>query len=76
MIETWILGLIAAAITGYIGALEFRIREMEKQINKSVKRDELMEIIDLKQESIKVLQQDIKDDIKELKDMLKALASK
>jgi len=61
-----VIGLILSV---WLGSIEWRMRNMLNKIDERYTKDDIKEIIDLKQESIK-------SSLKELKEDTKALSSK
>lgn len=64
--EVFLSGLLLTVIGGWIGSIEFRMRQINDKLRDVPTREEVGNTIDIKQESIKVLQLEIKEDIKEL----------
>tara|TARA_R100001143_G_C3330869_1_gene119353 strand:- start:414 stop:641 length:228 start_codon:yes stop_codon:yes gene_type:complete len=65
-VEVFLSGLLLTVIGGWIGSIEFRMRQINDKLRDVPTREEVGNTIDIKQESIKVLQLEIKEDIKEL----------
>ena len=61
-----VIGLVVSIITGIIGVLFRRMNELDRRLRGAPDRDEVKDLIDTKLESVKVLQQEIKEDTKEL----------
>lgn len=72
-----IAGLAAFIITVWLGSTEARLRKMNEQIADKISEKDMERMIDLKQESIKIMQEVIREDIRELhkklEDVLKYL---
>lgn len=60
-------GLVMCIVGIWLGSIEVRFRSMADKLNKTITRDEAGNLIDLKQMPIRVLQQELKEDIKEIK---------
>lgn len=59
---------IAAAVAGlWAASLEWRLRNMSSKLDEKPSRSESAELIDLKLEGQKVLQQELKEDMSEVK---------
>lgn len=65
-----LIGLAITVIGSYVGSVEWRLRTMDERLRKAVGKDDILELIDLKQESLEVLQRELKEDIKNLDDKL------
>jgi len=59
--------IIVCIVSLWLGSIEKRFKSMEDRLNKSITRDEAGNLIDLKQMPIRVLQNELKEDIKEIK---------
>ena len=67
MIE--VIGLLVTIGLAYAGSVEVRLRKLSEKPS----RHEVIELIDLKQEAIKSVQEDIKEDTTEIKKKLDRL---
>lgn len=68
--------VVLSVISLWMGSVEWRMRNMDNLLRKVPSRQEVTTEIQVRQESIKVLQQEIKEDIKEMKQALIKLAEK
>lgn len=62
MLET----IMLAVISLWLGSAEYRMRKLREKLELSVNRQEALDLIDLKQEAIKISHVDIKKDIEKL----------
>lgn len=64
------MNLIESVIGGIIlllfGSLEYRMRKVREDVNKKIDRQEAHDLIDLKQEALKISHEDIKKDIEKV----------
>lgn len=60
-------GIVMCIVGIWLGSIEVRFRSMAEKLTKTISRDEAGNLIDLKQMPMKVLQQELKEDIKEIK---------
>lgn len=75
-IETIISGAVGLMLSSgafYLRNLENRMRDLRKDVLTKPTKQEVSELIDLKNEPLKVSHRDIKEDIKELKDKIDKL---
>lgn len=62
--ENYILEVIlTAVIATWLGSMEWRLRNVANKQSRLPDRHEVREIIELKQEALRVAQQDIKNDV-------------
>lgn len=64
-----IIGIIVTIALAYAGSIEIRMRKL----NEKPSRREVAELIDLKQEAVKAIQEEIKEDTAEIKKKLDRL---
>ncbi len=74
--EPLITGLVVAVVGVWLGSMERRMRNLDARVRLSPSRDEVHKTIDLKQEAVKVLQQELKEDLKEINRKLDRLIEK
>lgn len=74
--EAIVLGLLTTVLGLWLGSIEVRMRGIDGRLREAPSREEVDKTIDNKTESIKVLQQEIKEDIKEMRRSLEKLAEK
>jgi DnaJ-domain-containing protein 1 len=74
--DSVVLGLISVIISLWLGSIEIRMRNVRDLIGKVPSREEMKDEIAVRQEALKVLTQEIKEDIKELKLAIDKLANK
>lgn len=64
------MNLLESVLGGIVvliwGSTEYRMRRIREDLNKKIERQEVSQLIDLKQEAIKVATQDIKNDIEKI----------
>lgn len=62
-----ILEIIIASILGlWLGSNEWRLRNMNNELKRTLDKDDIRDLIDLKQEVLRSEQQDIKEDLRRL----------
>lgn len=61
-----LIGIVLTLIGSYVGSLEWRMREMDERLRQAISKEDIIELIDMKQESMEVMQKELKDDIKSL----------
>ena len=71
-----LLGLLTSIAGIWLGSVEIRMRNLDNKLRDIPSRKEVNENIDIRLESVRVLQQEIKEDIKELKVYIEKLASR
>ena len=71
--ETLITGMIATIVSLWLGSLEWRLKNMDARLRAAPSRAEVNSTIDLKQEAIKVMQKELKDDIHDMKRHIEAI---
>ena len=70
-----IMGFIGVIISVWLGGLEWRMRSMDAKLRCVPSREEVNGTIDIKVDSLKVMQGELKEDIKELKHKVDKLIS-
>lgn len=76
-IDIWaIVGFVTSILSGIFGVIFKRLNDMDKRLREAPSRDEVKDIVDVRLESVKVLQQEIKEDTKELKHKLDRVIEK
>lgn len=74
------LGLLDILVVGmlvpYVIYLESRIMKISTDLSKKLDREEVKELVDLKQEAVITKIDNLKEDIQELKEQLKHIADK
>ena len=66
--------IIVPAIVGiWLGGIEWRMRSMDARLRDAPSRDEVNEAIEVRQEVVKAMQEEIKDDIKKMEHKLDEL---
>lgn len=70
-----VLGIITSIVGLWLGSVEVRLRNTDKHMRKVPTRKEVSSEIEVRMEVLKVMQQEIKEDIKEMKHHLEKLAS-
>ena len=68
-----IIYLISAIVGLWLGSVEWRLRNMEQRLRNSPDRHEVNRQIDIKQEATTAVQQELKEDMKEVKQKLDRL---
>lgn len=71
-----IITIILSVLGLWFGSLEWRLRMMHNKIQESVDKDDVVELINLKQEPAKVLQAELKEDIQRLEAKIDLLTQK
>ena len=71
--EALVIGLVTAIAGLWLGSIERRLRALDAKQCDTPSRREVRETIDMKQESVKVLQQEIKEDLADIKDQVERL---
>ena len=62
MIEGVITAILLALATGWLGSIEYRIRQMNQDLKQKPSREEMREYVILNDEVIKIQKSEIKDD--------------
>lgn len=68
-----LIEIALAVVALWIGSIEWRIRNMSQRTMTMPTKREVKELIDLKQEVVKVMQSEVKEDIQELKHKLDSI---
>jgi hypothetical protein len=72
--------LIMAIVTGivglWLGRVEYKMRETDKMLRDIPDREEVIEQIEVRLESVKLLQQEIKEDVREIRRGIEKLSDK
>ncbi len=76
MLEQVAVGLILAIASLWLGSIEYRMKKLDSESRDAMKRKEVSDLIDIKQEVGKALQSEIKEDIKALTAKLERLIEK
>ena len=76
MVEEIAVGLIIAIVSLWLGSIEYRMKKLDSDSRDTMKRKEVSDLIDIKQEVGKALQSEIKEDIKALTVKLERLIEK
>ena len=76
MPESIIVGLVITIAGVWMGSIEVRFRNMEARMREAPSRKEVSNEIEVRMESVKVLQQEIKEDIRLIRDQLVRIADK
>ena len=63
MLENVILGIVATICTLWIGGLQYTVRKMEKQLEQTISKREVRELINDKLESHGVKLEEVKEDL-------------
>jgi len=70
------IGLLGGVLSIWFGSFEIRLRNMDEKLRDVPSRKEVSTEIKVRQESIKVLQQEIKEDIRLMRRQLEKLIDK
>ena len=65
--------IIATITAAWLGSTEWRLRTMQNKLAETATRKETQELIDLKQEALKALQREIKEDIQRVEQKIDRL---
>lgn len=78
MLEVWKLatGSIIPIVLFYVGFLERRFSMISHRANQGLKKDEVEHLVDLKQASVQVRQEEIKEDLHRIESKLDRLLEK
>lgn len=68
-----IMAIVTAIIGLWLGRIEYKIREQDQMFRDIPNRKEVAEEIEVRLEAVKVLQGEIKDDIKEIRRAIERL---
>lgn len=74
--ETLLIGLVVTLVSIWAGSIEIRMRNMDEKLRQVPTRREVSKEIEVRQESVKVLLQELKEDIKQVRHTLDKLADK
>lgn len=67
MVEAVLLGIVSTVVGLWLGSIEWRFRGMDARMRHAPDREEVERTIDMKQEAQDVMQENLREDIKELK---------
>jgi len=76
MPETMLIGIVVSIVSLWLGSIEIRMRNMDARMRDAPNRKEVSKEIEVRMESVKVLQQEIKEDIRLIRDQLVRIADK
>lgn len=71
-----IMAIVTAIIGLWLGRIEYKMREQDQMFRDIPNRREVSEEIEIRLESVKVLQNEIKDDIKEIRRAIERLTDR
>lgn len=71
-----IMAIVTAIIGLWLGRIEYKIREQDQMFRDIPNRREVAEEIEVRLEAVKVLQSEIKDDIKEIRRAIERLTDR
>lgn len=71
--EALLLKIVSVIGGVWLASIEWRLRSVDQKLRQVPSRREVNTQIDIKSEAIKVLQQEIKEDVKEIKEKLDRL---
>lgn len=71
-----IMAIVTAIIGLWLGRIEYKMREQDQMFRDTPNRREVSEEIEIRLESVKVLQNEIKDDIKEIRRAIERLTDR
>lgn len=71
-----LIGIAVSIISGAFGMAFKRIGELDRRLRDAPDRDEVKDLINTKLEVVKVLQHEIKEDTKELKEKIDRICDK
>ncbi len=66
-------GIVTTVLAVWLAGIEVRMRKLDERLRDVPTRQEVSSEIEVRQESVKVLQQEIKEDIKEMRRSLEQL---
>jgi len=75
MLNEWLLGIGTAVISLWLGSVEIRMRHQEARLRDAPSRKEMKEDIAIHLEVVKVLQKELKEDIREMRKQLEQIAN-
>lgn len=68
--------IVMGVISVWLGANEYRLRSLQNKVNSTADRKEIHGLIDLKVESLKLMQGELKEDLKRIEHKLDKLLTK
>jgi hypothetical protein len=71
-----IMAIVTAIVGLWLGRIEYKMREHDTMMRDIPDRDEVIEQIEIRMESVKVLQQEIKEDVREIRRGIEKLSDK
>lgn len=71
-----IMAIVTAIIGLWLGRIEYKMREQDQMFRNIPNRREVSEEIEVRLESVKVLQNEIKEDIKEIRRAIERLTDR
>lgn len=71
--EPILVGLISTIVGLWLGSVEWRLRNMDTRMRNAPSREEVEKQIDLKNEALRVMQKEIKEDVRDINKKLDAL---
>lgn len=71
-----IMAIVTAIVGLWLGRIEYKMREHDTMMRDIPNRREVSEEIEIRLESVKVLQNEIKDDIKEIRRAIERLTDR
>ena len=71
-----VIGIITTVLGVWLGSVEVRMKNMQKDLHDVPTRHEVSEEITMRQEALKVMQKEIKEDIHDMKRTLEKLVDK
>lgn len=70
------MSILSAILGLWLGSVEIRMRNLDARIRNSPSRQEVSEEIKVRQESLRVIQEEIKEDIRYMRQTLEKLSNK
>ena len=74
--ESGLIGIIGAVLALWLGSIEVRMRNLDARLREAPSRDEVAVEIDIRQEAIKAVQAEIKEDVNRLEHKIDKLLDK
>ena len=74
--EGSLIGIIASLLCLWLGSIEVRMRTQNQNLLQKPSRAEVSEEIKVRQEALRVMQQEIKEDLRDIKKAIVRLADK
>lgn len=71
-----IMAIVTAVMGLWLGRVEYKIREQDQMFRDIPNRREVSEEIEVRLESVRVLQSEIKDDVKEIRRAIERLTDR